>query len=209
MLPLSYFSCSTYSNGLHAVYLMKTLYYKHEIVADDDNDDHFYIVLFSALKQTDCAFVTCHSKWGTTFSMHVLNIHRSGVLKRFLVTWLVPHETATVLAFCSECTTWPCTMSHHFMPCHFMQSHIYICRVHVYLAVTCHLHFWQKDRDLFIATGSTAVKRGSNRYQNKSQHKKLTIEKKILQLFLSVVCPRSLPVILSWRWIHFSLLKKN
>ena len=103
-------------------------------------------------------------------------------------------------------------VSHHFMPCHFMPCHFmqsHICRVHVYLAVTCHLHFWQKDQDLFIATGSTAVKRGSNRYQNKSQHKKLTIEKKILQLFLSVVCPRSLPVILSWRWIHFSLLKKK
>ena len=62
MLPLSYLSCSYNLHGLHAVYLMKTLYYKHEIVADDDNDDHFYIVLFSALKQTDCAFVACNSK---------------------------------------------------------------------------------------------------------------------------------------------------
>ena len=35
-------------------------------------------------------------------------------------------------------------------PCHFMQSHI--CKVHACLVVTCHLHFWQKDRGLLHAT---------------------------------------------------------
>ena len=33
---------------------------------------------------------------------------------------------------------------------HFMQSHIR--KVHACLAVTCHLHFWQNDRDLLRAT---------------------------------------------------------
>ena len=59
--------------------------------------------------------------------------------------------------------------------CHFMQSHIrtmYAC-----LAVTCHLHFWQNDRDLLRAT---AVTRGWNGYRNKSQHRKSTLEKIIL-----------------------------
>ena len=45
----------------------------------------------------------------------------------------------------------------------------------VSLAVTCHLHFGQNDLDLLHAT---AVTGGWNRYQNKSQHKKLTTEKK-------------------------------
>ena len=50
-------------------------------------------------------------------------------------------------------------------------------RVPVCLAVTCHLHLWQNDRDLLRAT---AVTRGWNLYRNKSQHRKLTPEKKII-----------------------------
>ena len=60
-------------------------------------------------------------------------------------------------------------------PCHFMQSHIR--KVYACLAVTCHLRFWQNDRGLLRAT---AVTRGWNGYRNKSQHRKLTLEKKIL-----------------------------
>ena len=48
------------------------------------------------------------------------------------------------------------------------------------LAVTCHLHFWQNDRDLLRAT---VVTRGWNGYRNKSQHRKSTPEKKILPPF--------------------------
>ena len=48
------------------------------------------------------------------------------------------------------------------------------------LAVTCHLHFWQNDRDFLRAT---AVTRGWNGYRNKSQHRKSTLEKKILPPF--------------------------
>ena len=67
-----------------------------------------------------------------------------------------------------------CTPYNH-APCHFMQSHIR--KVYVCLAVTCHQCFWQNDRDLLRAT---AVTRGWNGYRNKSQHSKLTLEKKIL-----------------------------
>ena len=56
-----------------------------------------------------------------------------------------------------------------------MQSHI--CKVYECLAVTCHLRFWQNDRSLLHAT---VVTRGWNGYRNKSQHRKLTQEKKIL-----------------------------
>ena len=40
---------------------------------------------------------------------------------------------------------------------------IHIRKVYACLAVTCHLHFWQNDRDLLRAT---AVTRGWNGYRN-------------------------------------------
>ena len=97
----------------------------------------------------------------------VLNIHRSGVLTS--LAWLVARGTAAVSAqvLCAP---------YNHAPCHFMQSHtrkVY----NTCFAVTCHLHFWQNDRDLLRAT---VVKRGWNGYRNKSQHRKSTLEKKIL-----------------------------
>jgi len=52
-----------------------------------------------------------------------------------------------------------CTPYNH-APCHFRQSHIR--KVNACLAVTCHQHFWQNDRDLLRAI---AVTRGWNGYQ--------------------------------------------
>ena len=80
----------------------------------------------------------------------------------------MPHETEAVSAQVL------CTPYNH-APCHFMQSHIR--KVYACLAVTCHLHFWQNDWDLLRAT---AVTRGWNGYRNKSQYRKLTMDKKIL-----------------------------
>ena len=60
----------------------------------------------------------------------------------------------------------------------FNKSHIR--KVYACLAVTCHLHFWQNDRDLLRAT---VVTRGWNGYRNKSQHRKSTLENKILPPF--------------------------
>ena len=57
----------------------------------------------------------------------------------------------------------------------FNKSHIR--KVYACLAVTCHLHFWQNDRDFLRAT---VVTRGWNGYRNKSRHRKSTLEKKIL-----------------------------
>ena len=85
-----------------------------------------------------------------------------------VLTWLVPHETAAISAQVL------CTPYNH-APCHFMQSHIR--KVYTCLAVTCHLHFWQNDRDLLRAA---AVTRGWNGNRNKSQHRKSTLENKIL-----------------------------
>ena len=60
--------------------------------------------------------------------------------------------------FCVHHTT---MQPYNHAPCHFMQSHIR--KVYACLAVICHLHFWQNDRDLLRAT---AVTRGWNRYRN-------------------------------------------
>ena len=60
----------------------------------------------------------------------------------------------------------------------FNKSHIR--KVYACLAVTCHLHSWQNDRDFLRAT---VVTRGWNGYRNKSQHRKSTLEKKILPPF--------------------------
>ena len=68
-----------------------------------------------------------------------------------------------------------CKFCVHHTTCHFMQSHMR--KAYACLAVTCHLRFWQNDRGLLRAT---AVTRGWNGYRNKSQHTKLTLEKKIL-----------------------------
>ena len=78
----------------------------------------------------------------------------------------MPHETAAVSVQVL------CTPYNH-APCHLMQSHIH--KVYVCLAVTCHLCFWQNARNLLRAT---AVTWGWNGYQNKSQHRKSTLEKK-------------------------------
>ena len=127
-----------------------------------------YIALFSALLSR-LTVLTCGSAWVTSFIAFFFflnNIHRSGVLTALV--WLVSHETAAISAQVL------CTPYNH-APCHFMQSHIR--KVYVCLAVTCHLHFWQNDQNLLHAT---AVTLGWNGYQNKSQHRKSTLEKKIL-----------------------------
>ena len=81
-----------------------------------------------------------------------MNIHRSGVLTA--LAWLVQLETAAVSAQVL------CTPYNH-APCHFVESHLR--KVYAYLAVTCHLHFRQNDRDLLRAT---AVTRGWNGYRS-------------------------------------------
>ena len=96
--------------------------------------------LFSALLSRLTA-LTRGSAWVTSFTARFLNIHRSGVLTA--LAWLVPHETAAVSAHVL------CTPYNH-APCHFMQSHIR--NVYACLAVTCHLHLWQNDRDLLPDT---------------------------------------------------------
>ena len=74
-----------------------------------------------------------------------------------LVTWLVPRETATVSAQVLY-TSYNHAQIYTLIQCHFIRSHII--RMHAWLAVTCHQHFWQKDRDLLRATGGRTITKG-------------------------------------------------
>ena len=71
----------------------------------------------------------------------------------------------------------------------FNKSHIR--KVYACLAVTCHLHFWQNDRDFLRAT---VVTRGWNGYRNKSQHRKSTLENKILPAVPAGIRTRDLSI---------------
>ena len=126
--------------------------------------DCLYSAILRSQADSLCSHVILH-EW-LAFYSEFWNIHRSGVLTA--LAWLVPHETVAISAQVL------CTPYYHAQ-CHFMQSHIG--RVHACLIATCHLHFWQNDWDLLRAT---AVTWGWNGYRNKSQHRKLSLEKKIL-----------------------------
>ena len=90
---------------------------------------------------------------------------------------------------------------------------IHIRKVYACLAVTCHLHFWQNDRDFLRAT---VVTRGWNGYRNKSQHRKSTLEKKILPPFQQgfepatfqsrVRCSNHWAIPAPIPWLHFQFL---
>ena len=112
-------------------------------------DDHWYSAILRSLEQTHCARLWFYMSDKLFIARFFFNIHRSGVLTA--LAWLMPHETAAISAQVL------CTPYNH-APCHFMQSHIR--KVYACLAVTCHLHFWQNDRDLLRAT---AVTRGFER----------------------------------------------
>ena len=81
-----------------------------------------------------------------------------------------------------------------------MQSHIR--KVHADVAVTCHLLFWQNDRDLLHAT---AVTQGWNNYWNQSQLRKLTREKKIHPLFLQGLKPATFQSWVVWCCNHWAI----
>ena len=120
-----------------------------------------YSAIFRSRADSSRSHVILHER--IAFCGAFLNIHWNGGLKRWH-GWchmkLLPFQRVL------------CTPYNH-APCHFMQ----IRKVHAYLAVTFHLHCWQHDRVLLRAT---AVTRGWNGYRNKSQHRKLTLKKKIL-----------------------------
>ena len=127
-------------------------------------------MLSSALTQTQCTLVACDFYC-------VYSLHQSGVLLVLLYCYMtVPCETAAI----SVHTIQPYTS----LQCNNIWSYTH--RVQMCLAVTGHLHFGQNDRVLLHATIQ-----GWNRYQNKSQHRKLTMENKILLQLLPGLEPKT------------------
>ena len=131
----------------------------------------------------------CDSEWVTSFKAHFFSIHRRGVLTALFGCYIAGAAWSCCRLGADYVNTIPCTLQ-----CHFFRSHRY--RVHACLAVTCHLHVWQNDRGLSRAT---AVTQGWNGYWNKSQHIKLTMEKKILPPVLSGIEPATF-----WSWVRRS-----
>ena len=127
--------------------------------------------LLSHVSLSDCSLF-----FSIFFFKHIFKISTHVVYLQCClhVTRLVPCETAAILAR-SVSIIQLCTTSSR------MSEPTNIRRVHACLAVTCRQHFWQNDRDILRAT---VVTRGWNDYWNKSQHRKFTLEKKILQLGL-------------------------
>ena len=78
------------------------------------------------------------------------------------------------------------TMHQLILQCYFIRSRI--CRMHVCLSVTCHLHIWQNDRDLLCAAAVT----WGGKDTKISQHKKLTLKKTILPLLVLELEPKTL-----------------
>ena len=120
-----------------------------------------YIALFSDLLSWALTALACGSTWVTSF---IACFWISTKVVFTVLSWLVPHETAAV-SVQVLCTPYSHTLCHVTsykntkLPT-YLQNHIR--RVHACLAVTCHLHFWQNDRDLLRAT---AVTREWNEYE--------------------------------------------
>ena len=100
------------------------------------------IALVSASEQTHYTLVVCdlmgdYSAFWTATE-----------LVTALFSCYMAGNTCCHLITCFAYTIQPCTR----LLCHWTGSHIcvyiYIYRVHVCLAVTCHLHFWQNEGDL-------------------------------------------------------------
>ena len=80
-----------------------------------------------------------------SFLWRALNSHSSGVLTALFGCYMpgATRNGCRLGAFIE-----PCTVSRQFKQCH-------IRRAHTCLAVICHLHFWQNDRDVLRATAVT------------------------------------------------------
>ena len=120
-----------------------------------------YTARFSALEHTHyarCGSTAFYSVFFFLISTEVVYLRRWHHMK------LLPSRRE----FCVHHTT-----VHHVTSC----KATYDGKVYACSAATCPLHFWQNDRDFLRAT---AVTREWNGYRNKIQHRKSTLEKKIL-----------------------------
>ena len=97
----------------------------------------WWLLLYSAILHSRAlTALTCDSTWVNSFLLRVFE---------YPPKWCTYSADMKLLPSGRVL----CTPYKH-APCHFMQSHIR--KVYACLAVNCHLHFWQNDRDLLRAT---------------------------------------------------------
>ena len=107
---------------------------------------------------------------GCSFTQHVFEYPSKWLQRCLVVTWLVERNCCHLGAR----SVYTMSTMHQFTVSLHSKLHAYgACE----FSLSCPLHFWQKDRDLLRATAG--VTRGWNGYRNKSQHRTLTLEKKI------------------------------
>ena len=144
-------TCQTCGRHVSNLRKMRQTCYKHISdlwLIDWLIDDHLYSAIPCSLEQTHCARMRFYmSNELGFFIAHFWISTKVVYLQRW---WLVPHETAAVLAQVL-CTPY------NNAPCHFMQSHMR--KVYACLAITCHLHFWRNDRSFTCYCGNTGVER--------------------------------------------------
>ena len=109
----------------------------------------------SALKQAHCAHVACDCEWVALYPPK---------WRTYGAIWLLHGWCHVKLQ--------PCWRMYHAQVYSVISFEAtYRHRARVQIAVTCHLPFWPNNQDLWH---TAAVTRGWSRYQNKSQHRKLT-----------------------------------
>ena len=145
-------------------------------------------------EQTHCALVVyiyiymCVIEWVTTDLCSTFWISIKVVVSLFsfsVVPWLVPCQTAPVLAqvLCTPYNHEPLYTTVSLFKAVYIR---YVC-----FAVTCYAHFWQNDQHPLCAI---ALARRWNVYWSNSQHRKLTLEKKILLPLLPGLKPHDLSI---------------
>ena len=135
-------------------------------------DDRLYSAILRSLEQTHCA---CMWFYMSDWLFIVFFLKYPPKWCQYLQRWHGWCHTKLQLSWHKFCVHIQCHFMLHVTSC--KATYVRIRKVYACLAVTCHLYFWQNDRDLLHAT---AVTRGWNGYRNKSQHRKSTLEKKIL-----------------------------
>ena len=121
----------------------------------------FYIMLFSTLKQTHCALVTCDSEWVTSLFIVHLDIHQSGVLAALFgcymagATWNCCHLGTHAVYTIQPCISLQC----YFIKATYMGACVFSSNLPPAL-----LAEW------LGTLRATVVTRRWNRNRNKSQH---------------------------------------
>ena len=124
----------------------------------------------------------------TTIMQSSLRLHSSHVwlsVASHIAFWIFTEVVTTLFGCYMAGTTWNCcrlgaSSVYNIQPYTSLQcpsSEATCMGCACGLSVTCHLYVWQNGFDLLRATSLT---RGRNGYRNKSQHRKLTVEKKII-----------------------------